>query len=102
MPSSSAITGRGPAVVPYKGELPPASLLRLFFLPDIHQGPRSWVGRGAAAEGPASVVLGHSGTGDITNSQCGWAMECGLIHGVMWACGLKNVQIQDKEEGHGG
>lgn len=43
MPSSSVIIGRGPAAVPYKAGVPPASLLWLFFLPDIHQGPQSWV-----------------------------------------------------------
>lgn len=41
MLSSSAITGRGPAAVPYKDGLLSTSLLWLFFLPDIHPGPQS-------------------------------------------------------------
>lgn len=52
MPSSSVIIGRGPAAVPYKAGLPPISLLWLFILPDIHQGPLRAGWMGGSCRGP--------------------------------------------------
>lgn len=69
MPSSSAITGRGPAAVPYKGGL---SLPRCsgFSFQTFIKGLRAgWTGSTAA------MVPEHSGDGDITSSHCDRAMS---------------------------